>query len=667
MAFKKWNVAAAQKEAAKELAQLCDADGLVALIAINRGVDTPEKLDEFLAEDPFLPSPFSMAGMYEAAIRIRSALENGEHITIFGDYDCDGVTATAIVYNYLVSKGAEADYYIPEREGEGYGMSAAAVEAIKGRGTSLIITVDNGIRAINEIDLAAQLGIDTVVTDHHLPGDDLPRAAALVDPHLPYCQAGLQELSGAGVALMLVAAVEGVEAEEMLCSFAPLAALGTVADVVPLLGANRVIVREGLAAINAGENKVINALYTAAAGKLPVTSESLAFVVAPRINAAGRMGSAEKALKLLIQEDSENIAESAEFLCSRNTERRTAEQEILAEAIESTEANGYCYDRVVIVEGKGWHCGVVGIVASCIAERYGRPAIVLSGENGVYTGSGRSIEGFNLYDALCSCSHLFEKFGGHSGAAGLTIKGENLEEFRRCVNDYAKAQDMPVPTLNIDCRLNPAAVNVAMVQRLSQLEPYGAGNPVPLFGFYGATVLRVDSVGEGRHTRLTVGKNDAALSCMFFSTSKEELGYSVGETVDIAANISISYYKGAPSVSVIGRGIRPAGSDGEVLAKGLRCYEDYRRGSLSGQQLADIIPVREEIGEIWRIIKANPNISLEKLMTIATVSPAKAALSLDVLQELGLAESKSGRYLVNPNAKADLSNSQILKSAQVMI
>lgn len=666
MAFKKWNVAAVDKEAAKELAEICDADGLVTLVAMSRGIDTPEKLDEFLSCDPFLPDPFSLAGMFEAAERIGRALENGEHITVFGDYDCDGVTATAIVYTYLKSKKANVDYYIPEREGEGYGMSAAAVEKLKAGGTNLIVTVDNGIRAIDEIALASSYGIDTVVTDHHLPAEELPRAAAIVDPHLPYCRAELQELSGAGVALMLVAALEDVEAEEILPRFAALAALGTVADVVPLLGANRVIVREGLNSVNSGENIAINALARAASAKAPITAENLAFIMAPRINAAGRMSTAEEALKLLICDNEAEAQTIAEKLCELNNIRRATEQDILAEAIERVESEGYNNDRIVVVQGEGWHCGVVGIVASCLVERYGRPAIVLSGDGGTYTGSGRSVEGFDLMAALSSCEDLFSKFGGHSGAAGMTISAENLDEFRRRVNEYSRRIQMPVPALNIDCKLNPAAINVALADRLSQLEPFGACNPVPLFGLYGVKILRADFVGDGRHTRLVVEKNNVTLSCMLFSVGREGLTYSVGEEVDLAVNISVTYYKSAPSVSVVIRGVRPAGCDGEVLAKELRPYEDFCRG-LAVAELADIVPVREEIGNVWRIIRANPNIPFEKLLHLSPLSAGKTALCRDVLLELELIGRKDDRYLVNESAKADLSKSQILKSAQVML
>lgn len=666
MVFKTWNIGAVDKEAAKELSLMCDADPMVSLIAMSRGIDTPEMLDEFLSDDVILPDPFSMAGMDSAARRIRLALDRGESITVFGDYDCDGVTATAILYRYLRSKGANVDYYIPSREGEGYGMSASAVETLAAGGTNLIITVDNGIRAGKEIELAKSLGIDTVVTDHHIPADEIPEAIAVVDPHLPYCPSGLTELSGAGVALMLTAAVEDVTAEEMLEEYAALAALGTVADVVPLLGANRVIVREGLAAINAGKEPSLNELLICAAGKLPVSAENLAFILAPRINAAGRMDDAAKALQLLIGEE-ENLSDLAQQLCSLNADRRNIEQQILAEAVKAAEENGYCYDRVIVVSGEGWHCGIVGIVASCIAERYGRPAIVLSGEGGIYTGSGRSIEGFDLVGSLSCCEDLFEKFGGHSGAAGLTIKEENLEEFRRRINEYARGTHMPVPQLNIDCKLNPAAVNVNLAQRLQQLEPFGAGNPVPLFGLYGMKIIKIDFVGEGKHTRLTVAKNEVAISCMLFGVGKDDLPYETGDNVDLAVNISVSYFRGNPSVSVAARGIRPAGCDGGLLAQGLRIYEDYKLKLISGSTLADIIPNREEIGGVWRIIKARAGICKERLLCDSSLCPSKTALALDVLSELELISEISGRYYINPSAKADLGNSNILRSAQVMV
>ena len=476
---KKWIVSPCDRELAADIAENCGIEPFAALLLCARGMTDEFEVESFLF-DTELIDPFTLPDMEKACERVHKAVDEGERITVFGDYDADGVTSTALMYLFLSSCGAVVDYYIPDRAEEGYGMNNCAIDTLKERGTSLIITVDNGISAIEEIEYAKSLGIDVVVTDHHKVGEVLPDAVAVVDPHRADSICEFNEWAGVGVAFKFICAFDNSLGYELLEEYGDLVALGTVADIVSLRSENRIIVRSGLAFINAaivdGTLRTgLKALAEVSDNSGAVDSLSLAFRFSPRINAAGRLGSAQKALKLLLAEDESEAKLIAEEISQLNAQRQSTEGAITEEAIKIIENNAHIkHRRVIVVSGADWHQGVIGIVASRIAERYGKPCIVISESGDVARGSGRSIEGFSLYEALSYCSDLLVQYGGHVLAAGLSIEKENINTFRDKINEYADTLEPVTGVLHIDCKLNPAGIDVDMVESMQILEPFGA-------------------------------------------------------------------------------------------------------------------------------------------------------------------------------------------------
>ncbi len=663
MAYKKWVVSDVDKPTASALAEQTGADPFVTLIALSRGFTTPEELELFLSAEPMLSSPYDIPNMAAAAEYVNTAIESGKKIAVLGDYDCDGITSTALLYSYLLERGANAVYYIPNRFSDGYGMSFDCVDTLKKQEVDLIITVDNGISAVEEIDYAKNLGIETVVTDHHLPPEVLPNAIALVNPHLSGSSCEFKDVSGVMVAFKLVCALSGKEPEELLNQYADLLAIGLVADIMPLLDENRVAVREGIKAINTTKKMGILALLNSAGiGKGSLTAGKIAFGLSPRINAAGRMGSAEPALKLLLSNNFNEANTLAEFIETQNKLRQATEQEIYEQAIKIIEQNGYNYDRVIVVCGKDWHHGVLGIVAAKITEKYGKPSILLSSEeNGFASGSGRSIEGFSLYNALKECEHLLYKFGGHNLAAGLTIEDSQVEELRICINNYAKSMPLVFPVLKLDCKLNPAAISLDIVEALKDLEPFGAANPTPVFAIYNLEILRVSSIG-GKHTKLLLGRDKVSLNAIAFGVPEGAFPFNVGDIIDIAVTLDINEYLGKQSVSVIIKGFRKSGVNQDKMFNDIALYNNFKLGETTSAAK----PTREEIGMVYRFIKENVTEETVRQRFIDTLGFFKTAVAIDVLKELDLVKTQnigSVCYLkLNQGKRANLADSKILNS-----
>ena len=411
MNIKKWEVAPLDKERAAQLAERYSLPFFLAMLLEIRGVDQEEEIRDLLSGGQ-LSDPFLMKDMDKAVERIRRAIDDFEKIAVYGDYDADGVTATSILFTYLEAVGADVIYYIPQREGEGYGMNLHAVETLHQEGVTLIITVDNGIASVNEVERAAQLGIDVVVTDHHRPQERIPNAYAVVDAYQSDDHGPYKDLSGAGVAIKLLMALEDGDTDAVLEEYADLAALGTVADVVPVLGENRTIVKAGLSILTRGGRAGVDALMEQSGmGGKATTATSLAFTVIPRINATGRMGAPERAVRLLTCETQEEAEPLSAEICEDNNHRREVEAQIAKEAMEKIEQDpALLYSRVIVVDGKDWHHGVIGIVASRITERFGKPCMVISTDGQMAKGSGRSVEGFSLFEAICACGDLMERY-----------------------------------------------------------------------------------------------------------------------------------------------------------------------------------------------------------------------------------------------------------------
>lgn len=678
MRRKKWIVAKTNKDLAASTAQELSIDPLAALLVTSRGFDDINSIDEFFDPDaPLSLDPFTIKDMDLAAERINRAIDDFELICVFGDYDADGVTATALLYSYLEARGANVIRYVPDRLTEGYGLNIAAVEQLAESGVKLIVTVDNGVSAVKEAARAKELGVSLVITDHHKVGDELPEACAVVDPHRPDCPSTFKEMAGVGVAFKLVCALEGAEEDMLLAEYGDLVALGTIGDVVTLTGENRIMVRRGLRMMNEEPRPGISALAEAAGCRDKVfTASSAAFTVCPRINAAGRMGTAHKALDLLLCDDEDSAQLIAEEINQLNVQRQRTETEIFSQAASAIESNPEIRNgKIIVVDGEGWHQGVIGIVAARITERYGRPAIVISRDGETAKGSCRSIEGFSIYDAIESVSDCLEHFGGHTLAAGVGLRSADIGEFRRRINEYAADKEMPFAIQRIDCRIQPASISLDMLSSLSLLEPFGSGNPQPCFGLFGVKIDDIASVSDGKHIRMSVSKNGARTGVVYFGMQDKRFPFDKGDTVDLAVNLDRNVYNGETRVSVIVRGIRPSATDEEKVLSAISLFERFTRGEAIGSEEAKrLLPDRALEVEVFKSIKAKPlrDKYCEALCTRLGDDGGRLAAicaTVDIMLEMGvLAADEYGTVSVpQVSHKVDLEDSAILRRIRSFI
>lgn len=679
MILRKWEVRPLDKERAAAFAQTYGVPFFLAMLMNIRGLDDAAHLRDFLGEGEPLSDPFLLKDMDKAAARITRAVDNMEKIAVYGDYDADGVTSTAMLYSYLETRGADVIFYIPQREGEGYGMNIGAVEYLKEQGVSLIVTVDNGISSVQEVARANELGIDVVVTDHHRPQEILPDAVAVVDAYRPDDTSPYKHFSGVGIAFKLLMALEdgAGDVEDLLEAYSDLAAIGTIGDIVPLTGENRTLIRAGLERLSQSDRPGVQALLENAgiAGKA-LTSTNVAFTLVPRINATGRMGAPERAVRLLISGYEEEAEVLSEEICADNEERRRVEAEIAEAAFADIEAKGYMKDRVVVVDGENWHHGVIGIVASRVTERCGKPCMIISRGETEAKGSGRSIEGFSLFEAICACGDLLIKFGGHPMAAGITLKPENIEAFRKRINRYAAEHfpQMPTQTVTLDCKLNPAALSVSMAQSLTQLEPFGNGNPQPVFGLFNMELSNVTPVGGGGHLRLTLEKNGAVITAMRFNTKPEELPYHIGDKIDLAVQLEAREFRGQPSLTVIVRDMKFAAFNTEKNVASLASFEKWQRGEvLSVEDKNRLYPDRACLAAIYRALRTVNGKETDQVRFVSqfgkdmTLGLFKTALL--VFEERGLVHSEIAddtftATLIETSGKTDITRSPVLLALQ---
>ena len=662
-----------QKYAATLAAQQKEV-GLLAGILAARGITDPTEALTLLAGEEELSDPMLLTDMDKACARILEAIDKEQTIVVYGDYDVDGVTATALLYQHLKGMGASVKCMLPSREGDGYGLSKNAIQSIHDKGCQLIVTVDNGISALEEAEFAASLGVDLIVTDHHLPHDALPKAVAVVDPRRADDHSPFKGLCGAGVAFKLCAALDGCPPEEMLDYCGDLAAVGTVADVMPLTGENRTLVKAGLKLLQQTDRPGISALLEEVGleGK-PITAENVSYAIAPRINAAGRMDNAVTALQLVLCEDEERAAELAHKLNEINVARQETEQEIVKAAQEQLDAEpAILEDRVILIWGRDWHPGVIGIVASRLVEKTGRPVIVVSvDEHGEGKGSGRSVQGFNLHECIASCEDILLRFGGHAMAAGLSVREENLPELRRRLNEWA-ARECAVlftPPLECDLSIHLDRITVESVRRLEQLAPYGAENPTPVFVLEKAVIDGIFSVSEGKHCRLRLRQGNASIYAVWFGMPPEQLPYTMGDVVDAAVNLSV--YESLRGAQLSGRilELHPAGF-GNAAAGQTALVQALRRGTpLSAEQKARIAPERSDIITVYRELQARRwhAEDLQPLFAkLGEENTGKILVAITALEQVGLiaVRERSGAKfweLVPAEGKKNLADAPILK------
>lgn len=675
--MKRWSIAKLNKENAKTISERYDLPPIIATLLDIRGIVTEKDINDFLYNESDIDNPFEIKDMDKAAARVKAAVENGEKICVYGDYDADGVTSTALLYSYLETIGADVIYYIPSREGEGYGMNTNAVDILYKKGVNLIVTVDNGISAIEEIAHAKSLGIETVVTDHHMPGDTLPDAAAVVDMHRPDCESRYKMLSGVGVAFKLVMAIEGeyADVDMLLDNYSDLLSIGTIGDIMPLLDENRVFVKRGLKQINNGDRPGLASLVESAglSGK-NINAGNVSFGIVPRINAVGRLGQSDDCVNMLVTDDVEKASEIASKLSDDNFERQRIEKEILDKINVLIAKNpALVQDRVIIISGDGWHQGVIGIVSSRLKEIYGKPCIIFSDTGEICRGSGRSVEGFDLWEAVCSCADVLEHFGGHPMAVGLGIKRENIDEFRREINEYAATKgEMPYNTLNIDCKLNPAFLDVELVKSLSYLQPFGQGNPTPVFMLSRLRITAITPLSNNKHIKLSLTNGKTNIQALNFFRSTLEFPYRVGEVVDIAVTLDINVYKNNESVSVIIKDIKYADIDNSEYIKSLRIFEYFCGGeNVEKEKLLSIIPGREDFALVYRYLKSRRSGLIDPAIVVhdlpGEITYGKLKVILEAMNELGLIAIYEDMYktefkILEVSAKVNLNEATVIKA-----
>ncbi len=665
--MKKWALRKKNEEFLKELLTKTDITPLAAHILSCRGFDNLESVQDFLS-DGELSDPFLLADMEIATNHINDAIEQDEFICIYGDYDCDGVTSTAVLYKYLQCLGANVTYYIPERD-EGYGLNKKAVEKLAEMGVNLIITVDNGISAIEEAQLIQQLGMKLIITDHHQPPEELPTALAIVNPHRKDDYSPFKHLAGVGVAMKLLAALEGGNYEAILEQFADIVAIGTIADVVPLVGENRIILRHGLRLLHNTENVGLSHLIESVNGDKPIDSTTVAFFISPKINAAGRFGSPSTAVELFVTED--DPREIVTELNQLNTLRKETENEIILEIEDYILKNPAVLDeRVLFFAGKNWHHGVIGIVASRMVERYGKPVFISTIEEDFARGSARSVKGFSIHKALTNCKDLLTKFGGHELAGGYSLEISNIENFKLALFEYAKTEneDMPIFTINADKVLEASDFSTEKIEGLSLLEPFGEGNLSPVFLILNARINKVIPLANGKHIKLEYSSNGFSGEALMFGTSPENFPFKAGEVMDMIGSPKINEYGGRKSISFIVKDYKKSGiSQNKYFAAKEYYHKFKRKEKIESNILARMEPERQELIDLYNLVKVSKkdcfidnlyaSVSSEKL------NYCKFRLMIDIFEESGFLKVNpvnNSFTFTQPKEKANLESSQTL-------
>ncbi len=648
---------------------------MVAMVLAARGLDTAQKAKEYLSCDTCLPDPYLLKDMALAAGRVGLALTQGEKIAVFGDYDVDGITATCLLTDFLRNQGGDCVPYIPGRLEEGYGLNPIAIRQLHKEGVKLIVTVDCGITAVAEAELCKQLGIDLVITDHHECKDTLPEAVAVVDSHRPDCRYPHRDLSGVGVAFKLAAALCGSQ-EEVLDKYADMVCLGTVADVMPLRGENRVIVSRGLESLRQTKRPGILALMKqAGCEKETLTASSVGYTLAPRINAAGRMGQIHLAVELFLTQDSQKAETLAKALCELNKQRQEVESEIYQQAVDMLPRDEI--PEAIVLAEETWHQGVVGIVASRIAEEYCCPTflVCLDGDHG--KASSRSYGGFNLFSSLSALSPLLESYGGHELAAGFTIRKQNINAFREEISRLAQAyytDDTPRTVLEADCAVGPELLTVSNVESLFRLEPCGNCCPKPLLVVCDAVVDWIGQVGNGRHMRLRFRTGRYTLQGIWFSANAKTASIVPGDTVDVAFLPQINEYRGERTVQLNVQDIRP--SCKAECAVNTASYRALCQNCITPEAAAQLLPDRKTLGIVWRYLAGIPEGFLEespmclcrKIVRWSglSLSLGKLMTCLDIFADVKLLEIRRQHKeivirLLPQDGKSDLNQSKTMQ------
>lgn len=644
-------------------------------VMLSRGITTLDRAREFFGCSS-LSDPLLLKDMESAVDVIRQALDEGKKITVYGDYDCDGVTSTAMMYGYLDAMGAEVEYYIPDRS-EGYGMNIPALEKILDQGTELIITVDNGVSAVEEAEYIRQRGAQLVITDHHQPPQELPVCEACVNPHRQDDNSPFKELCGAGVVLKLLCALEEDE-EFVMEQYAELAAVGTIGDVMPLVGENRYIVRRGIEDIRASQNIGIDRLLrTAGVSPESVDATTVAFSICPRINAAGRIAAADKAVQLLMADSPEQAGLLSEELNLMNENRRAEEARIIEDVSRQLESDpSILRERVLVVSGEGWHHGVIGIVAARLLEKYGKPVLMISVENGEARGSARGIDGFSIYKLLDRCSRVLTKFGGHPKAGGFSLPADRIGDFRQMVYAFCREcyPKMPEYTVSADMEITGDRLTEEALNSLSQLEPCGEGNQRPVFLLRNCTVESKRALKDGRYTSFELRSGGVKLKALCFGIPFAKFHPEQGSMVDIIAAAELNEFRGVKSVTLKVQEIRPSGFREDRFFAAQRTYEEISRGEGCDSRLAPrVIPDRNALMAVYDLLrKYGGAMSAEELCIYggSDLNYCMLRIALDTFASAGMAEQSADAdtvRLIPVTHKTDLMASGFLADLRRML
>ncbi|MBE6665386.1 MAG: single-stranded-DNA-specific exonuclease RecJ [Ruminococcaceae bacterium] len=672
----RWQIPKHDEKLVKSLSDSLRIHPLCAKLLINRGYTELENAKAFIQKsDAFLYNPYYLKDIKKATNRIRRALDNDEKITIYGDYDVDGVTSVSILYMYLKDRGADVDFYIPTREHEGYGLNINAFHTIKENGTKLVITVDTGITAIDEIAYAKTIGLDVVVTDHHQCRPELPECEAVVNPRRLDCQYPFKELSGVGVIFKVLCALEMdilnfgeyniFTVKDMCRRYIDLVTIGTIADVMPLYDENRIMVYMGLNLLSSTGNLGVRALIRAVGmdDSKKITSSTVGYTLAPRLNAAGRIGNASRAVQLFLTDSPHTANVIAEELCAINKERQQTENLIFEEALKQIEEeHDIEKESVIVLASSHWHQGVIGIVASKITELFGKPSILISfdttepSEFDIGKGSARSIKGLNIVEALSGCEHLLVKYGGHELAAGLSIERKNLKTFREELNAFAlehlSSSESLLKTF-AEAEISEKDVTIETVMNVSQLEPYGAKNPEPIFVLKDVLIEEIAPLSMGKHTRLFFRKNHIGISAVCFGHNLLNEGFSNGHYADVLCSLNINEFRGNRTVQLI---IRDIDYSDKILYE-MEEYENRFLQLKNGKCFfnSQDIPKREDFALLYKWIR-DENYKKEKTLTLMKLKSVfsafnylKILIMLETFQECDLITWKKisiGKYRI---------------------
>lgn len=671
--MKKWIVKKADDKLVSEITTKTDLSLLCANVFSARGLNSIDEVSSFFTEEDF-SDPFLLKDMQTVCEFITEAVESQMLICIYGDYDCDGVTATTVLYTYLDCQGANMMYYIPSRD-EGYGLNKNAIDRLYNQGVKLIITVDNGISAIEEAKYIESLSMKLIITDHHQPSEELPVAVGIINPHQKDDNSPYKDLAGVGVVMKLLAGLEGGNYEAITEQFGDLICLGTIADIVPITGENRSIVKKGLRLLENTENQGLSYLIESAKCGQNITSTTVGFMIAPRINAAGRLETADLAVKLLI--DDQEPEQYAQKLIALNFKRKETENEIIIK-IEQMISNKpeILNERVIILEGEGWHHGIIGIVCSKILEKFGKPVFIISIEGDEARGSARSIKGFNIFKALSSVKDVLAQFGGHELAGGFSLKTENIPKFKEMLYQYAKENNsnMPVMTYVADKVLTSDDLDVSAIESLSVLEPFGQGNSQPMFLVIGAKIEKIIPLSNGKHTRLEILYQGKLLTALLFGVSPQDVTVKEGSYGDFLVYAEINDYMGKRSVILKVKDYRGSGISQEKYFSAKACYENIKRDEILDRKIIEkIIPSRDELINIYKYVSQIKNeMSSDCVFSNVTnekMNYCKFRLCIDIFEECGFIKYDclmDTIIFIPPTKKVDIEDSHILKKLRCL-